>query len=81
MFKQQNEVDSRMLAVCAFLHFFLRQYALQLKLIGHGGCIAALETDCGAEVCPVEQDIKRNATHLYVVMEFQECEIYNISWL
>ena len=35
----------------------LGRYALQHKLIDLGGCIAALETDCGAEVCPVEKDI------------------------
>ena len=34
----------------------LGRYALQHKLIDLGGCIAALETDCGAEVCPVEQE-------------------------
>ena len=44
-------------------HFFMPLHrgrfvdnALQHKLIGLGGCIAAFETDCGADVCHVEKE-------------------------
>ena len=54
----------------------LGRYALQHKLIDLGGCIAALETDCRAEVCPVEKekdnriDIEFEYTSLEVLGDF-----------